>query len=307
MLKPLLVALSFVSLSACVVRVAPAPVRVERHPAYLQAITDLRHARAHLERAAALNGAAAFDESSAIRDLDAAITQAREAAFDDGKNSSVLPPVDLPADYSNRLRRGLELLERARGDLAREEDNAVARVPQQLALGFVDQAIGFVRAGMTANAHAVPPPPPRQQPVVVAPPPPPQQVVVIFPPAHHPAYLHALADLRHARGLLERPAVLTRNAAFDEVVALREVEVTMNELRQAAIDDGKNVNEHPAVDVRLDWRGRLHQSLTLLRSARRDVAQAEDNPQAVAVQRRALQHLDAAIGYVEAGLRANRW
>ncbi len=296
MMKPLLVALSFVSLSACVVRVTPAPVRVERHPAYLQAITDLRHARAHLERAAALNGAAAFDEASAIRDLDGAIGQAREAALDDGKNPSVLPPVDLPPDYANRLRRGLELLERARANLAREEDNPVARGPQQRALGFVDQAIGYVRAGMNANSHAAAPVPP-----------PPPQVVVVFPPAHHPAYLHALSDLRHARGLLERPATLTANAAFDEVVAIREIDVSLNELRQAAIDDGKNVNEHPAVDARLDWRGRLHQSLGLLRSARRDVAQPEDNPQAQAVQRRALQHLDAAISFVEAGIRNNRW
>src|ERR1700733_6415258 len=65
----------------------------------------------------------------------------------------------------------------------------------------------------TTTASAPPPPPPAaeappQPPPAPAPPPPPPAPVAVAPappPPHaHPAYLHALSDLRNARANLER-------------------------------------------------------------------------------------------------------
>src|SRR3569623_635768 len=88
------------------------------------------------------------------------------------------------------------------------------------------------------------PPPPAAAP---APAPAPAPVVVASPaPQAHPAYLHALTDLRHARALLERPA--KADVKFDENVAIREIDAAIYEIMQAAIDDGKPLSDHPPVD-----------------------------------------------------------
>ena len=216
-----LLSISLCCATGCVVRVAePPPARVERHPAYLHAVQDMRHARGLLERPAAVTAQTAWDENVAIRDLDAAIHEARVAASDDGRNPAALPPIDVPPDYSGRLHRALELMERARNDLNHEEDNPTARGPQQRSLGHVDQAIAFVRQGIASNVAPV-----------VAPPPP----VEVIPADRHPAYVHALEDLRHARGHLERPAAMTRLTAWDEEVAIREIDAAMREITHAAI------------------------------------------------------------------------
>src|SRR5450432_3641401 len=75
-------------------------------------------------------------------------------------------------------------------------------------------------------------------------------------PGRHPAYLHALEDLRAARASLERPANVV--VKWDEKQAIREIDAAIREIKEAAIDDGKNLNDHPPIDVNLDWKGRLH-------------------------------------------------
>ncbi len=127
---------------------------------------------------------------------------------------------------------------------------------------------------------------------VVAPPPPPA------PMAHHPAYLHALTDLRDARWNIERrggdAAVSTQ-----EDVAIVEIDRAINEARTAAMEDGKNVAQHPPEDARIDRRGRLHHANELLHKARRDVAEGESNPNAVDLRNRVIGHIDLAIQATE--------
>ena len=122
---------------------------------------------------------------------------------------------------------------------------------------------------------------------VVAPPPPP-------PAPHHPAYLHALTDLRDARWNLEhRPGDAA--VSTQEDVAIVETDRAINDARTAAIEDGKNVYQHPPEDAHIDRRGRLHHAAELLRKARKDVAEGESNPQAVELRNRVVGHIDAAI------------
>jgi hypothetical protein len=117
-------------------------------------------------------------------------------------------------------------------------------------------------------------------------------------PSKHPAYLHALSDLRAARWMLEhRPGDAAVSAHESE--AISEIDRAIEELRRAAIDDGKNVHDHPAADVPADFRGRLHKAADLLRKVRTDTYREEDNPSARGLRDRALGHVDAALHATE--------
>jgi len=120
-------------------------------------------------------------------------------------------------------------------------------------------------------------------------------------PGKHPYYLHALSDLRSARWMLEhRPGGAAVSA--EEDVAVTEIDKAINEIKRAAADDGKNLGDHPAVDVPPDSPGRLHRALELLRKVHGDVAREEDDPYARGLRDRAVGHIDAAIGATEQAL-----
>jgi hypothetical protein len=117
------------------------------------------------------------------------------------------------------------------------------------------------------------------------------------PPRDHPAYLHALTDLRHARAHLQRPD--GGELREQEKKAIHEIDEAIKEIKKASIDDGKDLDDHPPVDVKLDWRGRLHRALELVNKAHNDVAQEEDNAFAQGLQQRALEHIDKAHHHIE--------
>jgi hypothetical protein len=121
--------------------------------------------------------------------------------------------------------------------------------------------------------------------------------------AAHPAYLHALADLRHARAHLERQGG-GREFRWDENVAVREIDLAIHEIKEASIDDGKNISDHPPVDLKADYIGRVHRALELLRRARADCSEEEDNGFARGLRNRALRHINEAIRLTEESLRA---
>ena len=121
-------------------------------------------------------------------------------------------------------------------------------------------------------------------------------------PGRHPAYLHALTDLRAARWNLEhRPGDAAVSAQED--VAITEIDRAINEAKRAAADDGKNIEDHPPEDAHLDRPGRLHHALDLLRKAKDDVAREEDNPESRELRNRIVEHVDLAL---EATRRAIR-
>jgi hypothetical protein len=117
-------------------------------------------------------------------------------------------------------------------------------------------------------------------------------------PPKHPAYLHALSDLRTARWMLEhRPGDAAVSAHESE--AISEIDRAIQELTSAAIDDGKNIHSHPPADAPTDYRGRLHKAADLLRKVRSDTYREEDNPSARGLRDRALGHVDAALHATE--------
>ena len=113
-------------------------------------------------------------------------------------------------------------------------------------------------------------------------------------PGQHPYYLHALSDLRAARWMLEhRPG--DAQVSGDEDVAVTRIDEAINEIKRAAIDDGKDLHEHPPIDANLDHRGRLHRADELLHKVHQDIAREEDDPMTRGLRNRAVHHLDEAI------------
>lgn len=120
-------------------------------------------------------------------------------------------------------------------------------------------------------------------------------------PGKHPAYLHALQDLRHARANLERRGG-DAEMKWDEKTAIREIDEAIREIKSASIDDGKNLADHPPVDAKMDYAGRLHKANELLHKADKDCHEEEDNNFARDMQKRAIHHIGEAIRFTEQGI-----
>ena len=117
-------------------------------------------------------------------------------------------------------------------------------------------------------------------------------------PGKHPGYLHALTDLRTARWFLyHQPG--DAKVYGDEDVGITEVDAAINEIKRASIDDHKDLNDHPKVDVK-EHGSRLLKAIETLKAAHRDISGEEDNPEVKELRHRALEHVDRAIHAAEA-------
>jgi hypothetical protein len=274
---------------AAVVLATLAPLQLAaqgHHPRYL-------HARADLRRAVILMRLP--DEPKVMRDMqeasgmvERAIHELDVAAMFDRKELDENPPVDTRMGRGSRFREILRLLGSARNDIDREEDNPRAREWRNRAFGFIDGAIARVRQGgydRFTDTMAMAPPPPM--------------------PSIHPRYLKALSDLRYARALLWRPDF--REVMRDQRAAIEEIDLAIGEAKRAAIDDGKNVDDHPPVDTRLGWEGRFRKAMELLDSARGDLSFMETNMAAAPWRDAARVHVERARGLVDKAVRDSWW
>ena len=120
-------------------------------------------------------------------------------------------------------------------------------------------------------------------------------------PSKHPAYLHALEDLRAARWMIEhRPGDWVRSV--HEVDAVRQIDWAITEIKKAAIDDGRDINWHPPVDELPTHPGRLQKALEYLNKSHNDVAQEEDNAFAKGLRNRAIGAIESAIRETQGAL-----
>jgi hypothetical protein len=222
--------------------------------------------------------AADFTER-AIRELDA-------AAMFDRKDLDDHPPVDVRVGRGRRFQEILRLLESARRDIEREEDNPRAREWRNRAFRNIDDAMALIRKGgydkFRDEMGSAPP-----------------------PPSIHPAYLRAISDLRYARALLFRPD--WGPVMRDQRAAVDEIDHAIGEAKRAAIDDGKNPDDHPPIDRGLGWEGRFRKAMELLDSAERDLAQAESNGAAAGWRNAALGNVRNAKAFVAKAMRDSWW
>ena len=112
-------------------------------------------------------------------------------------------------------------------------------------------------------------------------------------PGKHPGYLHALTDLRTARWLLNHQPGDARVYAGEDI-AITEINAAIAEIKRASIDDGKDLNDHPAVDVK-EHGSRLLRSMESLHKAKDDIDHEEDNPEVRELRHRAAEHIQKAI------------
>ena len=63
----------------------------------------------------------------------------------------------------------------------------------------------------------------------------------------------------------------------DQRAAVEEIDHAIGEAKRAAIDDGKNPEDHPPIDRGLGWEGRFRKAMELLNSAEHDLSEAETN------------------------------
>jgi hypothetical protein len=120
-------------------------------------------------------------------------------------------------------------------------------------------------------------------------------------PGPHPGYVHALNDLRYAHWLLHFPAEW--NVTAHERAATGYIDRAFGDIRQAGIDDGKDVAAQMPVDANLSHRDRLVRALISLQSAHRDINGWESDPYARGPRAAADGDLDAAVAQVRAALR----
>jgi hypothetical protein len=111
-------------------------------------------------------------------------------------------------------------------------------------------------------------------------------------PGHHPAYLHALADLRDARAHLEHATA--EPVVPEEVHAIDHIDKAIGEIKRAAIMDGKNIGDHMPIDTHLGRHDRFVKALELLDKAQRDVSGEEDQPDTRGLQQRVIVHIEEA-------------
>ncbi len=258
-----------------------------RHPRYLHARRDLRRAVLLMRLPEAPNVMRDMDAASGL--VERAIHELDLAAMFDRRDIDDHPSIDTRMGRGSRFREVLRLLDSAHNDIAQEENNRRAAEWRNRAFSYLDQAAAYVRKGGydKLRDEAAPPPPP---------PPPPQS---------HPRYLSAIADLRYARALLYRSD--WRDIMRDQRGAVEEIDRAIAEAKRAAVDDGKNIDDHPPVDTRIGWEGRFRKATELLDSAERNLSMEEDNRNAAAWRGAARQNIENAKAFVGRAMHASWW
>jgi hypothetical protein len=262
-----------------------------RHPAYLRARSDLRRATLLMRIA---------DQPNVNRDMavaadltERAIHELDVAAMFDRRDIDERPPVDTRLGRGGRFREILRLLDSARRDIEREEDNPRAREWRSRAFRSIDDAMAVVRRGGYDRLRDE---------AVMAPPPLPPPSAQRGP---HPRYLNAISDLRYARALLFRPD--WRPVMRDQQAAVAEIDRAIGEARRAAIDDGRNPDDHPPIDRGLGWEGRFRKAMELLNSAEGDLSFVESNGAAAPWRNAALANVRNAKTFVGRAMRDSWW
>lgn len=117
-------------------------------------------------------------------------------------------------------------------------------------------------------------------------------------PGAHPAYLHALSDLRLMRAYLDR---LTPSEVVDAESqgAIDEIDAAIREIKAASIDDGKNIHDHMPIDAHITPSGRYRKAREAGNAAWHDLDREEDNGYARGLKHRALDHIEKANHIVD--------
>ena len=125
-------------------------------------------------------------------------------------------------------------------------------------------------------------------------------------PGPHPAYLHALSDLRAARHYLN-DGWAWEGVRRQDNEAIRHIDAAIEEIKRASIDDGKGINDPFPMDRHLNPHDRFRKANELLAAAHHNLDRAEDVPSSRGLRDRALLHIDEAHQVVDEAWRTAHW
>lgn len=120
-------------------------------------------------------------------------------------------------------------------------------------------------------------------------------------PGRHPGFLHALSDLRAARWLITHRAGDAKISAHEDA-AVQDIVAAISDIQRASIDDGKNLDDHPATDAPPSREGRLKRAQELLTQAHHDVNQPDSDPMTIELKKVALKNIQDATHEVDGAL-----
>jgi hypothetical protein len=123
-----------------------------KHPSYLHALSDLREAREDLGHKPG-NDVISQQEDKAIAEIDYAAQALKRIAAADDKGLYNKPHADASFDHPGRLHHAQDLLQKAKSDIAQQEDNEDARKLQRHAIEHVQAALQATDAAIKAVEH----------------------------------------------------------------------------------------------------------------------------------------------------------
>jgi hypothetical protein len=115
--------------------------------------------------------------------------------------------------------------------------------------------------------------------------------------AQMPAYLHAISDLRSARWYLQQDTRPRGEEA--RAHAIEQISKAIDEMKVAAVDDGKNPWRTPPPQSGGGEGWPLHSAVKLLKEARGDVDHGHDMPENHGLRERSLDHIDHALNELQ--------
>ena len=258
------------------------------HPAFFLALSDLKAARWLIEHCPETTWRKTKEETEAIQWIDNAIFKINMANIDDNLGINDHISVEEHPKQMERLREAIHYLNRATADVNIELDNSYADGLHDNTMGYINLAISSI-----------------------------DRVLNNF----HPNYLAALSHLRTARWLIEqRPETATKNT-FDENDAIRQIDATIEKIKNASIDDQKDIRDHDPIDELPQQIDRLNKAVDYLNKASSLISKDEDNSFAGGLRNQVLGHIHSAIGSINSAstpvhlnyllalsnLRAARW
>jgi len=250
------------------------------YPHYRHALTELRIARAYLWDDRGLAG----DEKQAVRAIDDAIDQCKNAGIRAGRESADVPAGDLRLSHRARLEKAATLLDDARRDLAIDEDHRAR-------LDWRSKALLAVNTAFRSTQHAINP-----------------DYREGRGANDHPHYRQALADLRTARAYLRSDrGDNDTNVNADQRDAMERINHAIGEIRRASIDDGRAADYRPDIDTSLNRRERLQKAADLITAAKRALGYSEDDRVSLGWRKNAQSDLTDALSSTRRAMRDRRW
>jgi hypothetical protein len=120
--------------------------------------------------------------------------------------------------------------------------------------------------------------------------------------AEEPLYLRALSDLRTARDYIQSDH--RHEFEHERHVAVDEINKSIDEIKHAAWDDGKNTKWAPPTHPDTDPWHPMHEAVNWLQSAKGDVMTGFDRQENQGLRERAVAHIDLAYRAISTVLQA---